>query len=156
MLWKAYRPRVEIGIVAVELPSLRPRLFRNDEITWQHLAASCAVPFGYPPIRLGTGLYVDGGLLESLPLWAASEMGAGRIVGVDVFDRAPASPLRVLTRACRTLLPRPPRRRDGIGTRLIVPSENLGSSRKAVFWDPAAVRRWIALGRKDAARAAPP
>jgi NTE family protein len=155
-LWKAYRPRVEIGIVALELRSLRPRLFRNEEITWRHLAASCAVPFGYQPIRLGGRLYVDGGLLESLPLWAASEMGAGRIVAIDVFDRAPASPLRVLTRACRSLLPRPPRRRDGTETRLIVPSENLGSSRKAVFWDPSAVRRWIALGRADAARAAEP
>ena len=156
-LWKAYRPRVEIGIVAVELRCLRPRLFRNEEISWQHLAASCAVPLGYPPIHLGTGLYVDGGLLESSPLWAASEMGAGRIVAIDVFDHAPASPLRgVLVRACRTLLPRPPHPLDGIEVRTIVPSENLGPIRKAVFWNPAAVRRWITLGREDAARAAPP
>lgn len=155
-LWKAYRPRVEVGIVAVELPSLRPRLFRNGEITWRHLAASCAVPLSYPPIRLGTGLYADGGLLGALPLWAASEMGAGQVVAIDVLDRAPSSPLRAVVRACRTVLPRPPRAADGIEVRLIVPSENLVPVRKAVFWDPAAVRRWIALGRADAKRVFPP
>jgi NTE family protein len=155
-LWKAYTPRVDIGIVAVELPSLRPRLFRNGEIAWQHLAASCAVPLSYPPIRLGSGLYVDGGLLGALPLWAASEMGAGPMVAIDVLDQAPASPLRAVVRACRTLLPRPPRPPEGIDVRLIAPSENLGPVRKAVFWDPAAVRRWIALGRADADRAAAP
>jgi len=155
-LWKAYRPRVEVGIVAVDLRTLRPRLFRNGEITWRHLAASCAVPLSYPPIRLGTGLYADGGLLGALPLWAASEMGAGQIVAIDVLDRAPSSPLRAVVRACRTLLPKPPRPDGGIETRVIVPSENLGPVRKAVFWDRAAVRRWIALGRTDADRAAPP
>ena len=155
-LWKAYRPRIDIGIVAIEVRSMRPRLFRNDEITWQHLAASCAVPFGYQPMRLGTGLYVDGGLLEALPLWAAAEMGAGQIVAIDVFDRAPASPLHAMARAGRILLPRPPRLPDGIEVRLIVPSKRLGPVRKAVFWDPKAVQRWIALGRQDAARAAAP
>ena len=156
-LWRAYRPRVEIGIVAVELRSLRPRLFRNDEITWRHLAASCAVPLCYRPIRLGTGLYVDGGLLEALPLWAAAEMGARGIVAIDVFDRAPASPLRgALVRAGRSLLPRPPRPPGDVKVHRIVPSENLGSARKAVFWQPATVQRWIALGREDAARAASP
>jgi NTE family protein len=153
-LWKAYRPRMQVGIVAVELRSLRPRLFRNGEITWRHLAASCALPFGYPPVRLGGKLHVDGGLLDALPLWAAAEMGATQIVAIDVFDRAPSSPLRAVVRGFRVVMPRPPSVPAGIETRLIVPSENLGSSRKAVFWDPAAVERWIALGRADAASGA--
>lgn len=151
-LWKAYRPRVEVGIVAVDLRSLRPRLFRNGEITWQHLAASCAVPLSYPPMRLDNRLYVDGGLLEALPLWAASEMGAGRIVAIDVFDRTPSSPMRAAARLGRTLLPRPPRPPDHVEVRVMVPSRGLGPVRKAIFWDPAAVGRWIALGRADAER----
>ncbi len=155
-LWKAHRPRVEIGIVTVDLRSLRPRLVRNGEITWQHLAASCAVPLSYPPMRLGGRLQVDGGLVEALPLWAAAEMGASQAIAIDVFDRAPSSPLRTVTRALRGLLPRPPLPPQGFEVRWIVPSENLGPVRKAMFWDPAAVRRWIALGRADAERAAPP
>jgi NTE family protein len=155
-LWNAYRPRVEIGIVAVELPALRPRLFRNGEITWRHLAASCAVPFGYPPIRLASRWYVDGGLLGALPLWAAREMGANEILGIDVFDRAPSSPLRAVVRAARNLLPRPPRAPDDGNVRLLVPSRRLGPVRQAVFWNQEAVRRWISLGRADAEALAEP
>ena len=28
------------------------RIVRDREITWQHLAACCAIPFGFPPVRL--------------------------------------------------------------------------------------------------------
>jgi len=150
-LWTAYRPRLEIGIVAVELPSLKPRLFRDGEIGWQHLAASCALPFGYPPVGLGGKLHVDGGLLDALPLWAAAEMGATEIVAIDVFDRAPSSPLRAAIHAFRHILPRPPCLPAGVEVRLIVPSRCLGGLRQSASWDPAVVRRWIALGRKDAA-----
>jgi NTE family protein len=155
-LWKAYRPRMQVGIVAVELPRLQPRLFCDGEITWRHLAASCALPFGYPPVRLGGKLHVDGGLLDALPLWAAAEMGATQIVAADVFDRAPSSPLRAAVRGFRVVMPRPPRLPAGVDVRLIVPSRSLGPLRQSASWDPAAVRRWIVLGREDAARAAPP
>lgn len=155
-LWKAYRPRIEVGIVALELPRLRPRLFRDDEIGWRHLAASCALPFGYPPVRLGGKLHVDGGLLGALPLWAAAEMGATEIVAIDVFDRGPSSPLRAAIHAFRTMLPRPPRLSAGVEVRLIVPSRSLGPLRNSACWDPKAVERWVALGRADAARAAAP
>jgi NTE family protein len=155
-LWKAYQPRMQAGIVAVELPWLRPRLFRDGEIGWRHLAASCALPFGYPPVRLGGKLHVDGGLLEALPLWAAAEMGATEIVAIDVFDRAPSSALQAAVRGFRAVMPRPPRLPAGIDVRLIVPSRSLGPLRESASWDPAAVRRWIALGREDAARAAAP
>ncbi len=155
-LWKSCRPRVEIGIVAVELRSMRPRLFRNEEITWRHLAASCAVPLSYPPVRLGDRLFVDGGLLEPVPLWAAGAMGAEQVVAIDVLDRAPSSPLRWVVRMGRKWLPRPPRPPAGLDVRWIVPSRNLGPVRRAVFWNQPAVLGWIALGRADAARAASP
>jgi hypothetical protein len=83
-------------------------------------------------------------------------MGATEIVAIDVFDRGPSSPLRAAIHAFRTILPRPPRLSGGVNVRLIVPSHSLGPLRHSAFWDPAAVRRWIALGREDAARAAAP
>jgi predicted acylesterase/phospholipase RssA len=155
-LWKAYRPRIEVGIVTLELPRLRPRLFRDGEIGWRHLAASCALPFGYPPVRLEGKLYVDGGLLEALPLWAAAEMGATEIMAIDVFDRGPSSPLRAAIHAFRALLPRPPRLSAAVEVHLIVPSRSLGPLRQSASWDPKAVQGWLALGRADAARAAEP
>lgn len=88
-LWKAYRPRVEVGVVAVELGRFRPRLFRNAEITWRHLAASCAVLMCYPQVRIDSSWFTDGGLLGALPLWAAVALGAERIVAVNVLERGP-------------------------------------------------------------------
>jgi hypothetical protein len=83
-------------------------------------------------------------------------MGAAQIVAIDVFDRAPSSPLRAAVRAFRIVLPRPPRLPAGVDVRLIVPSRSLGPLRQSAVWNSAAVRRWIALGRTDAERAAAP
>jgi len=46
-----YSPRMDYGVVLLQLPGLRPKLFRNTEVTWQHLVASCAVPVGFPPVH---------------------------------------------------------------------------------------------------------
>lgn len=149
-LWKASRPRVEIGVVAVELGRLRARLFRNDEITPRHLAASCAVLLGYPQVRLGTKLYTDGGLLNALPLWAAAEMGAERIIAVHALPEMPSRLVRTAVAGFRALAPPSPPRPLGIETRIISPGRRLGSLSQALFWDEAAVRRWIGQGEADA------
>ena len=71
-----YTLRMPFAITATELPRMKPRIFRDSEITWRHLAASCALPFALPQVRIGTHWYSDGGLLGALPLWAAAELGA--------------------------------------------------------------------------------
>jgi NTE family protein len=153
-LWRTYRPRIETGIVAVELRTLRPRLFRDGEIGWRHLAASCAVPACYPQIRLGGRWYTDGGLLNALPLWAACQMGAGRIIAVDVLREAPSRLARLAVNGFRAVVRRPPAPAAGIELHVITPSGGLGSLREAVFWNEAAVRGWIARGEADARGAA--
>lgn len=50
----------------------------------QAVMASSALPGFYPPTRIGGRYYLDGGVLDSLPLQRAQELGATRIVGVDV------------------------------------------------------------------------
>src|SRR5580704_9122717 len=54
-----YTPRMRLAITATELPRMKPRIFRDSEITWRHLAASCALPFALPQIRIGTQWYSD-------------------------------------------------------------------------------------------------
>jgi NTE family protein len=152
-LWKGYRPRIEIGIVAVELRSLRARLFQNDDITPRHLAASCAVLTCYPQVRLGTRLYTDGGLLGSLPLWAAAEMGANRIVAVNALPQLPSRVVRAAVRAIRALAPPAAPAPAGAEIRIIAPSRPLGTLRHAMFWNDAAVKRAIELGEADAEKA---
>jgi NTE family protein len=152
-LWKGYRPQVEIGIVAVELRSLRPRLFRNNEITLRHLAASCAVLTCYPQVRLGSRLYTDGGLLVSLPLWAAAEMGASRIVAVNALPQLPSRVVRAAVGAFRAVAPPTAPPPAGAEIRIIAPSRTLGTLRHAMFWNEAAIRRAIELGEADAEKA---
>ena len=153
-LWKTYRPRTEIGVVAVELGRLRPRLFRNEEITWRHLAASCAVLTCYPQVRLGGKLYTDGGLLGSLPLWAAAEAGADRIIAVNALPQAPSVVVGAAVSGFRAVAPKAPAVAPHVEIRMIAPVRSLGTLREAVFWNEAAVRRSIALGEADAEKAA--
>ena len=78
---------VESSAEVVPLQDWGPRLrlvrIPHERITPAYLMASCAVPFGYPPVRIDGKLYVDGGLLDILPVWAAAEMGATRVIAGD-------------------------------------------------------------------------
>lgn len=151
-LHAAFRPRLEVGVVATSLPGLRPRLFRNEEITWRHLAASCAVLLCYPQVRLATGYHTDGGLLGAVPLWAAPRMGASSALVLNALPRAPSAFLRLAVGALRAAAPRPPAPPAGFPSRVLEPSRPLGSFRRAVFWDRASIERWIRQGQADAAR----
>lgn len=152
-LWRTWPPRIAIGVVAAELPRLRPALFRDAEITWRHLAASCAVLFCYPQVSIGGRLYTDGGILNALPLWAAPRMGADRIVAVNVLARLNPSLLSAGIRTFRRLAPRAPDSPARAPATLIAPEQPLGSLRDAVFWEPRAAARWLAQGEEDASRA---
>ena len=46
--------------------------------------ASAALPVLFPPAELGGRMLIDGGALEMLPLERAAEMGATRIIAIDV------------------------------------------------------------------------
>jgi NTE family protein len=149
-LWKTYHPRVEIGVVAIELGRLRPRLFRDGEITWRHLAASCGVLLCYPQIRLDGRLHTDGGLLGALPLWAAAELGAKHILAIDAFRQPPSRLVGGIMRAARTMFPKPPEVPHSVDVQVIAPSARMGSLREAVFWHRPSVQRWIEMGEADA------
>jgi NTE family protein len=115
--------------------------------------ASCALPFGYPPVRIDGKLYVDGGLLDVLPVWAAAEMGATRVIAVNALPVMPSHPLRVLLRVVR-LRDRKPAGISDPNVVLIRPRTPLGSIRDALTWTPENMRRWIQQGEDDAAAAA--
>ena len=69
--------------------------------------ASCAIPSGYPPVRINGKLYVDGGVLDVLPVWAAAEMGATRVIAVNVLPLMPSRPLRAALRVVHLLGQKP-------------------------------------------------
>jgi len=143
-LVERFRPQMPFGLVMVEVPSLRLRLVQGPEVTWRHLAATCSVPFCYPPVRIEGRYYVDGGWRGALPLWAAEAMGARRAIAVNAWN---LGPLRLLHK----LVGRPPSR--ALEVIRVEPSRPLGPAVSSMRWSEANIRRWIELGERDAAGA---
>jgi predicted acylesterase/phospholipase RssA len=144
-----YSPRVPFGAVTVELPRLRPCLFRTPEVDWRHLLASCSVPFGLPPVRIAGRWHCDGGLISPLPVWAAAAMGARRIVALNALPLMPSRIVRGFVKSLRKIAGTPAHPRS-IEVRVIAPPAPLGRLRDLLFWDRDNVRRWIELGERDA------
>jgi predicted acylesterase/phospholipase RssA len=136
----------------VEVPRLRLVRVPHEQITPQHLMASCAIPSGYPPVRINGKLYVDGGVLDVLPIWAAAEMGATRVIAVNVLPLMPSRPLRAALHVIH-FLGQKPAGVAGLDIVRISPRAPLGSIRDALTWSSESVRRWIQQGEDDAAAA---
>jgi len=161
-LWAAYRPQIPVAVVATEIAALRRRVFTGKSITWRHLAASCAVMLGYEQIRIDGRLYTDGGLLGALPLAAAAELGADRIVAINAMPVMPSLAVNAFVKALQAVAPHtaePVRGQDPGAApaphiRVIAPRAPLGPLREAVFWNRRAVERWIEQGEADAQQAA--
>ncbi|HEY2013129.1 MAG TPA: patatin-like phospholipase family protein [Bryobacteraceae bacterium] len=145
-LFSRFQPRLPFGLTVVEVPRMKPTLVRDAEITWQYLAATASIPFGFPPVEIRGARYVDGGLMGALPLWAAERMGATRAIAVNSLTMLPF-------RLLRKVLP-PPRFSAALEVIHIEPSESLGSLRSATVWSESNIRRWIDLGERDGNRAA--
>jgi NTE family protein len=63
------------------------------ELNLPHVLASAAIPFLFPPIRIGTRWYVDGGVRHNTPLSPALRFGADAllIITVSGHERTDAS-----------------------------------------------------------------
>jgi len=57
---------------------------RDDVALQDAVRASCSLPLFYPPYEINGRYYVDGGILDPLPLEHAVSLGAERIIAVDV------------------------------------------------------------------------
>jgi NTE family protein len=148
-----YAPKVDYGVVLVQVPSLRPKLFRNREVTWQHLVATCAVPGGFPPERIGGALYFDGGVLETLPIWAAEEMGATRVIAVNALRYVSPWAVGIMIKGVRRLRRVQPRAPGGPEVMLITPVQYLGKFLDGARWRRENILRWIEQGEADATAA---
>ena len=150
-----FTPRRPVGIVCTGVRTLRQQLFTGDEITWQHLAGSCAVPGVLNLRRLGGVTYADGGLFDSVNAWAAVAMGATRIVAVNAWRPKRFAPIDAplgWLAARRRRQPDSPALEDRIQWEIIEPAGDLGTFADSLRWRPADVRRWMELGAADALR----
>ena len=69
---------------------------RTDASIAEAVYASAALPVFYPPARIGSRVFVDGGAEHPFPLHRAVELGASGIIGVDVGSGKEGHPDRVL------------------------------------------------------------
>ncbi len=139
-----YQPRTPFALTTVELPTLRSHIVRAPAITPLHLAAACAIPCAFPPVRIEGRYYVDGGLRAALPLWAAQELGATRVIALNVLNTPAFRLLHHVMRGKRATA--------ALEVTVLEPSRRLGTLHDAIRWNPALIREWIALGEQDAAR----
>ena len=145
-----FTPRTPCAIALTDLLRLKPWIVVTPDITWRHMAASCAV-FGIMPQYQVDGRWqTDGGLLGSVPLWAATQLGVTHAVTVNILPHGGPWWLRMGKR----LLPRPPAPPQCRVMR-IEHSVPLGSARDAVVWTPQNAARLLQMGRDDAAAAMP-
>jgi NTE family protein len=146
-----YEPCIPYGVVVVELPGLHARLVQHPSVLPDHLHASCSIPLFLPAVRINGRRYLDGGLFEKLPLWAALEMGATRIIAIDSLPDVGKWWLHLGIRIAHSFKPArryPPT----LDLTIISPSETLGDANDAVFWKRENIERWVDLGMRDATR----
>jgi NTE family protein len=75
--------KLPLGIVATDLKSGDRILFRRGN-TGQAVRASSSVPGVFQPVSIGGHDYVDGGLVEPVPVDSAREMGADFVIAVNI------------------------------------------------------------------------
>jgi NTE family protein len=66
------------------IPTTAPprTLYRADHIGPHHALASAAIPFLFPPVRIDSELYLDGGLRQNTPIAPALRLGATHIFAI--------------------------------------------------------------------------
>lgn len=146
VLMSHFSPRVEFAVVLTDLTRMKPKIFRGGEITWKHLAASCALPGVLPQRRIGGRWYSDGGLLNPLPVWAAVELGATRIVALHALPRIPAAWLAHLARGFQRVCGHHPPLADGVELTVIQTEGSLGSLMDSIRWKRENIERWMDQG----------
>jgi NTE family protein len=75
--------RPPLGIVATDLQSGQPILFRRGDVG-AAVRASSAVPAVFAPVKIGGREYIDGGAVSPVPVRYARQMGADVIIAVDI------------------------------------------------------------------------
>jgi NTE family protein len=143
-------PAVEYALTVTDLARMKPRIVRDGDVTWKHLAASCAIPGLLPQQRIGGRWYSDGGLLNPLPVWAAVELGATRILAVHALPEIPSSVLKPIVKGFRRVFGHHPPLPASVELVTVEPAGALGSVRDALVWNRENIERWIELGEETA------
>ncbi|HHV78195.1 MAG TPA: patatin-like phospholipase family protein [Firmicutes bacterium] len=91
--------RFKLGVVVTDLLKGTRVLVTSGDV-WSAVAASCAIPGVFTPVKDRGTILVDGGVVENIPVRAAVQMGADSVIVSDVTRIAqrshPANLLQVI------------------------------------------------------------
>ncbi len=149
-LMERYPARIEYALTLTDLARMKPKIVVGKDVTWKHLAASCAIPGVLPQQRIGGRWYSDGGLLNPLPVWAAVELGATKIIAVHALPEIPSSVLKPFVKGFRRVFGHHPLPPADVRLTIIEPASMLGSVRDALVWKRENIERWIESGEQAA------
>jgi NTE family protein len=77
---------IPLGIVAAELLTGAEKLFVSGPVV-EPILASTAMPGVFPPVKIGEHTYIDGGVVDNVPIAPAVEMGATTLYVLDSTSR---------------------------------------------------------------------
>ena len=72
-----------VALVAVDVRQGCVVVLREGPLV-EAVLATCAIPMLFPPVIRGEEILVDGGVLDNVPVEAARELGAERVIAVDL------------------------------------------------------------------------
>ncbi|MDO8260067.1 MAG: patatin-like phospholipase family protein [Candidatus Magasanikbacteria bacterium] len=78
--------KVPFTIVATDLNTGDEAVLKRGNILEAVKASSC-VPGIFPPVKIGTDYYIDGGVVNPTPVDVTKEMGADIVIAVDLIVR---------------------------------------------------------------------
>ena len=153
-IYSRCRPKTNIGVTMTRLPSLKVEMVTNENITPQVLRASCAVPGLLPPVKWNGNWYWDGALMDGLPHSFGRQVGASRLICLNVWVGLPW-----WWTVTGDALYRFRKWREGIHHETdkatwiyLAPPSMPGSFRDAAVWSRSNVERWIDEGREAGSR----
>ncbi len=76
--------RIRLGMVASDVVTGERVRLTEGQVGEAVMASSC-IPGIFAPVNIAGSMLIDGGLLENVPIMLAHEMGADRIIAVDLF-----------------------------------------------------------------------
>src|SRR5690606_34607137 len=60
------------------------RFSSRTELKVEHMMASAAIPFFFPPVQIGQSFYGDGCIRQTTPLSPAIHLGADKLIAIGV------------------------------------------------------------------------
>lgn len=140
----------DYAVVLTDSLRLKPRVVRNSEATWRHLAASCAIPGVMRMYRIDARWYCDGGLLNPLPVYAAVDLGATHIVALHALPEIPSMWMKPFVKGFRRAAGHNPLLPPGVELTMIKTPRPLGSMHDALRWKQDNIERWMEQGYQAA------